>query len=167
MFPLDTSNPQDVRNTRWDGQPEREGFKCPRCCQIIHNASQAINSQMSFFLFRYGNVPCYSSDILNFRNPKIVSVVEQKLLDRNGFPNKVGCSTEGSAHSLSDFVLHFAERSGKSILKWFSVLQADFLLKSLGSYNSGFTCMWPTLNRVHTLYKSVQQTSLLTVIMLS
>lgn len=71
---------------------------------------------MSFFLFRYGNVPCYSSDILNFRNPKIVSVVEQKLLDRNGFPNEVGCSTEGSAHSLSDFVLHFAERSGKSIL---------------------------------------------------
>lgn len=67
---------------------------------MLHNASQTINSQMSFFLFRYGNVPCYSSDILNFRNPKIVSVVEQKRL-----PNKVGCSTEGSAHSLSDFVL--------------------------------------------------------------
>lgn len=60
--------------------------------------------------------------MLNFENPKIAAVVEQKLLDKSGFCNKADCSTEGRAHSLSHYGFpltiskHLSAGSQKSIL---------------------------------------------------
>lgn len=107
---------------RGEMKPSLSG--CTSVVTVVKSSTMKARQSIHKCLFSSSGMDlhCYSSDMLNFKNPKIVSVVEQKLLDRNGFHNKVGCSTEGSAHSLSDCGLcltiskHFSERSRKSIL---------------------------------------------------
>lgn len=154
-------------------QPKRDGFKHVCCCQILQYKYHAINFGLFFFFFlhRYWNFHATAQRCLSWESKSSfcswTEDVGQKWLLLTVLQREEHTASHTMVLSFPSQNTSLQEAGKSSSPKQSSVVQAGFLLRILGKYNSGFTSMRPVLNRGHTLHKSVQQTSHLRAFMFS